>query len=121
MPGIYVSEPTGFQRVTPLEVAAIQIFYTAGAPEIVISNVIDYRPIARARAAKIITIKRRCRRGRYPDYEHEGIETKLNPDEPRKAFERIRGACGQQEIYQGNECKYTLQTWLESKNPIDHW
>lgn len=108
VPGIYVSLPTGFQRVTPLQDVAKQIIYIAGTPEIVISKVIRYRPIVRARVAEIITIKRRCRRGRYPDYEHKGIQTKLNPDEPRKEFECIRGTCGQQKIYQDNECKYTL-------------
>ena len=108
MSGTYVSLPTGFQRVTPLEDVPKLIISTAGTKEIFISKVIQYRPIVRARVAEIITIERRCRRGRYPDYEHKGIETKLNPDKPRKAFECIRGASGQQKIYQGNECKHTL-------------
>lgn len=104
MPETCVSLPTGFQRVTPLQEVPKLI---AGTGEIFITKVIEYR-IVRARVAEIITIKRRCRRGRYPDYEHKGIETKLNPDKPRKDFECIRGACGQQKIYQGNECKYSL-------------
>lgn len=121
MPGTYVSLPTSFQRVTPLQDVPKMVISSAGTKEIFITKVIQYRPIVRARVAEIITIERRCRRGRYPEYEHNGIDTKLDPDEPRKAFECIRGTCGQQKIYQANECKYTLWTWSESeKNPVYH-
>ena len=80
VPGIFVSLPTGFQRGTPLQEVACQIVFTAGTQEIIISKVIRYRPRISACVAEIITIKTRCRHSRCPDYEHEGIKTKLNPD-----------------------------------------